>query len=125
MEDQRPVNDSNRKTKKPASVRRPSLFRSRRRADRLPATELRAVQSAMEHRRNSEDVGREFLMPRPEVQDAAIIGLTANFRFLADQIAWVRRQMGIATTSTQGPFLLESGDRPNVRQFVQERRKSA
>lgn len=122
---QRPATQTNETTKKPAlSVRRPSAFRNRRRADRLPATELRAVQAAMEHRRNSEDVGREFLMPRAEVQDAAIIGINAHIRHLSDRIEHIRRQMGMAASSTGGLFL-EKGDKLSARQYVQQERKTA
>lgn len=123
-QDQRPANDSIHETKKPASTKRPSLFRSRRRADRLPATELRSVQAGFEIRRNTEDVGRDHLLPRAEAVDAVLIGITANIRFLSDQVNHIRRQMGMATTSTGGLFL-EKGDKLSARQFVQQERRSA
>jgi hypothetical protein len=120
MQDQRPASETNNKTKKPA---RTSLFRNRRRANRLPAMELRAVQADFESYRSTEAAADSNLLPRAEATDAVLIGIVANVRFLADEIAWVRKKMGIATTSVQGPFLLENGD-ANVRQFI-EKRKTA
>lgn len=102
-----------------------SAFRNRRRADRLSATDLRAVQAGFEIRRNSEDVGRDHLLPRPEVIDGVLIGHGAQLRFVCDQIRYIRERIGMPMTSAQGPFLLEKGGEPNVRQFIQERRKTA
>lgn len=102
MIDPTPIGETKRKRYK-------SAFRSRRRADRLPAMELKAVQSDFVVERNSEDVGRTHLLPRAEAQDAVLIGHGAQIRFLVDQVMYIRKQMGIAISSTSGPFLLESG----------------
>lgn len=116
-----PVNVTKRKRQKPA-------FRNRRRANRLPAMELRAIQTDFELiRRNSEDVGRDHLLPRAEVVDAVLIGLGVRTQFLSDQIHFIRKQMGIAVASTQGPFLLDPGGKP-VRSLVEksiEKRKAS
>lgn len=118
QQDPKPVNETPRKRYK-------SAFRNRRRANRLSASDLREVQATFEIIRNSEDVGTKCQLPRPEVIDGVLIGLGSQIRFALDQINWVRKQMGIATTSVQGPFLLEPGDKPAVRTFVQPARKTA
>lgn len=115
-QDTKLINDSKRTRNKPA-------FRNRRRANRLSATDLKAVQADFEFRRNSQETADANLLPRAEVVDAILIGHGAHIRFLSDQINHIRRQMGTAITSVQGPFLLEKGE-PNVRQFV-EKRKTA
>jgi hypothetical protein len=112
------ANETKRKRNKPA-------FRNRRRANRLPVMELRAVQSDFESYRNTQETADANLLPRAEAVDAILIGHGAHLRFLADQIANIRKQMGLAASSARGAFLLERGDAPNVRQFVQQARKTA
>lgn len=80
--------------------------RNRRRAKDLSDAQLRELKRDFDIARNSMDVAQNHLLPRAEAVDGVLIRLLDEGRSVRQEIDELRRQMGMAASSTGSPYLI-------------------